>query len=358
MRQHGVLDYLGRVIRQIFIPLVCVCGVIGNILNIIVLTRKRMKKSLESQENIFSTGLLLLALSDMLFCISAFPRCLVAENQALFKPGAFGAYYQIVCTGLLTTFSLVSTWLIVIMAVFRYIAICHPLHVRHMLIPHRTYTILVCVLLCAVVGNLPSYWQLKQDSLTLGEKTFWLIDIGPLNHRTKVGVAFLWTRTVLGVVVPFVALIVFNMCLARSVRDSIKMRQSCSTASSSNGKRISITLIGIIIMFLFLIFPSELMDFSTHLLRIDIPNPEVFLFCRALANLLQVSNFAFNFFLYCVINTFFRRTVIELMTCQGQGHSASRSGSAMSSCPSRHTTRSSIRLINNIQELEIVDTQL
>ena len=73
---------------------------------------------------------------------------------------------QVYSTGLITTFSLVSTWLIVVTAAMRYVATCYPLRVGGRVSGHAngcvaialTYT--VCIL-C----NVPSFFILRINDL-------------------------------------------------------------------------------------------------------------------------------------------------------------------------------------------------
>lgn len=99
---------------------ICCFGTAGNLLNIAVLTQHRVRRSVDSQEAVVYFGLLSLAVTDLLFCVSMLPKAFVPE-QILFQSRGFCFFYQLYSQGLITTFSLLSTWFIVMMAGVRYI---------------------------------------------------------------------------------------------------------------------------------------------------------------------------------------------------------------------------------------------
>ena len=62
----------------------------GNIVNILVLTRRRMKATMDCRmERAAYIGLIALAVSDSLFCLSTFPNALLGTRQTLFYTKGF-----------------------------------------------------------------------------------------------------------------------------------------------------------------------------------------------------------------------------------------------------------------------------
>ena len=69
--------YLASVVH----PALCVFGVIGNVFNVMVLSRGQIKATLEcSMELAAHTGLVALAVSDILYCVSAFMVAVVSGH--------------------------------------------------------------------------------------------------------------------------------------------------------------------------------------------------------------------------------------------------------------------------------------
>ena len=62
MVQHSVFEFV--------IPLIASIGILGNLLNLVILTRRRMLSSMHQLEKSATFGFVALALSDMLFCLS------------------------------------------------------------------------------------------------------------------------------------------------------------------------------------------------------------------------------------------------------------------------------------------------
>ena len=82
------------------------------------------------------------------------------------------------------------------------------------------------------------------------------------------------------------------------------MTLSCQNNDSQ--RRISTTLIGIVVMFFLLICPSEIVHFYIEVIGQDVMTMDLVLLCT---NVLQTLNFSLNFLLYCVVNVRFRKTL-------------------------------------------------
>ncbi len=316
-------DILQDIFYIVLTPAVSFFGCIGNILNIIALVRSRqkMKKADGGRDSGTLLGLLVLAISDMLFCIAVFPRAFakIGGNEAVFEPNDFRLYYQVYGTGVLNTFILTSTWITVAMATMRYIGICHPLATRKIdsavCVP-VTYVIIVAV---CIVANIPIFYQFKITDVTIGEgQIFYLIDIGDFSIDSEKGYVFLWFRAIIGILVPAGLLMFCNCSLIMALRRSRRMRRECrvqnSGARASN--RITLLLIIIVLLFIILVFPAEIMDFCSAVTRSDPDRTYTFMLIRCIANFLQVVNGSCNFVLYCALNVHFRKTMKEMITCK------------------------------------------
>ena len=74
-------------------PLICIFGCLGNILNLMVLLM--MRRCGTSSDAGVHLGLILLSLSDLLFCCFMLPRVLLLETQSLFTSYGFLLFYQV-----------------------------------------------------------------------------------------------------------------------------------------------------------------------------------------------------------------------------------------------------------------------
>ena len=122
-------------------------------------------------------------------------------------------------------------------------------------------------------------------------------------------------RRFLGILIPMLILSICNCSLIKALRRSNRMRRHfrVQPAANNSSKRITLTLIVIMIAFLILVFPSEIMDLFADQIRKN--QTEVFLTVRAFANVFQIINFAFNFILYCVVNVHFRGMLLQMLPC-------------------------------------------
>ena len=332
------LDIIEDIFYIVITPALCIFGCIGNLINLIVLTkiRMRMRKMDGPKEGSTHLGLTLMAVSDLLFCLSACPRGFskLSPTMSLFEYREFRLYYQTYGTGFLTTFILTSTWITVALAVLRYFAICHPL------ISRRTDNALwgrvaySAVTFLSIVINLPSFWQFKIDTLDVkgNGEVYFLIDIGYFAPNDTPGKIFQWVRAVYGIFIPAVVLGFCNLSLILALRQSQKMRRTYRVQDSAfkNSSRITLLLVVLVVMFIILVFPSELMDFFAENIKQDVVKTETFLVVRSFANVLQVLNFSVNFVVYCIMNVHFRAGTQDLFRRCGHWPGRPRRRSAVS----------------------------
>lgn len=105
---------------QIILVVICVLGVAGNVLNLAVLTRRRLLSGMDRLEKSATYGLIALALSDLLFCLCVLPHSYLTEHVYLSNSAhAYRLYYRTYGIGLINMFLMTSTWLIVCMAINR-----------------------------------------------------------------------------------------------------------------------------------------------------------------------------------------------------------------------------------------------
>lgn len=309
-----------RVTDQIVIPVICLLGFLGNLINILVLGLLQLakRKNLRGDHGVLF-GLTTLAVSDLMFCAALFPRRFVTTERVLFTEWNFVLVYQLYGTGVITTLILTSTWLTVVMACMRFMGICHPFLQRRLDNPVLTKLAYLLVFPICFLLNLPSFWSFTASEIQLKGETNYLVDIGYFDEKKVQGKLFIWFKSTLGIFAPVIILIYCNCSLVKALRESYLMRRrhvQQRLRQQNQGGRITVTLVAIITLFVVLVVPCELMDFFLFLLKAQRGRTEVFLIARSVANTLQVINFAFNFLLYCVTNAQFRATILALVFCR------------------------------------------
>ena len=306
------------VMYLILTPALCIIGCLGNIVNLIVLMKSsvRMRKADGNQNSGTTLGLALLAVSDLLFCVANCPRAFsnLSGSAALFERKDFTLYYQAYGTGVVTTFLMMSTWLTVAMAMLRYMGICHSLSMRRLDNTTLSRIVYISTVIFSILLNIPSFGQFK---ITEYDGGFYLIDLGPFSHSYGKGVAFLWIRSIFGIFVPAALMCFCNISLVIALHRSGQMRRECYVKSTNrHSNRITRMLVVIVVLFVCLVFPSELMDFFQEVIKTDSSKTPHFMVARAVVNVLQVMNFACNFILYFILSVHFRKTAKEILTCQ------------------------------------------
>jgi len=309
---------------------VCVFGIGGNLLNLIVLSQRSLMCTMKRMEKSAHYGLIALAVSDLFICITALCSVFYGKNGGFAHASFdFRFVHKLYGNGVINTFILSSTWLTVTVALSRYIAICHPLQARQIIGKTFTVTSLIAVGLGSVIFNVPRFLRDEPRSInssSTGWRRMYFVFPGPLRRHPYTEQAYYWTYFTLGIALPLCVLIFSNAKLIVALRRSKKFVSSFQQAASPNAaddeqtgdksaNRITQTLIVIIAFFVLLFVPSELLNFFLNHATSDVYRTRVFNTVQAIGNLLQAINFAVNFVLYCIVNKHFRRTMYHLAAC-------------------------------------------
>ena len=298
---------------------IALLGIIGNILNMVVLTRRSMTINMSSRmEKSANVGLMALALSDFFFCLVLLPSAVQTQQSMFQAPLGFHAIYSTYKSAVVNIFIMSSTWLTVVMAISRYLAICHPLQARGLIGTRVTKSSICIVFIYCVLCNLPKFWLtrlLRVDCV--GGYSIYFLAPGPLAINRVLYTAYTWTYAIMGIFLPLILLIVCNGSLIKALRRSAKMRllhTRTRDRSKDSQSIVTRTLIVIVICYIILVVPAEMMVFFIDAFSHSSISPTYNLMI-VIANTLQAVNFAFNFVLYCVMNVYFRRTMKQVVTC-------------------------------------------
>jgi len=92
---------LSSLVNDVLVPAVCVFGVVGNALNLVVLTRRRLQHSMDGLERSVRLGLVALAVSDAVFCLLYLLATFLLPTRAKYAPNEnrstlyFGVYHEV-----------------------------------------------------------------------------------------------------------------------------------------------------------------------------------------------------------------------------------------------------------------------
>ncbi len=319
--RNEALEKLRFYITIIVMPILCLFGIGGNILNILVLTRRRMQASMDcTMEKAAYVGLIALALSDMLYCFTALPEAFKGEEVIAYERKSFWVFFELYGKYFQNAFSSASTWLTVIMAASRYAAICHPLHAREFIKASTTIVATIVTFIFWALLDIPYLWTYKLSEMRCPsenshQRVYYMLDTGALNKNTNMKHAFTYTWTCIGFFIPVVLLAYCNYHLIQALRESYRMRKEyrVHTRTQQPGTKITPTLIAIVVMFILLVTPSEVIQFTYF--KVESSHTDVVTTLMVIFNAMHTLNFAINFVLYCVVNVHFRSTLIDLLLC-------------------------------------------
>nr|AKQ63008.1 NPY-4 receptor 1 [Platynereis dumerilii] len=228
---------------------VCSLGIIGNILSLIVLTRRTMKSSTYSY-------LSALSVCDMLFlCFT-----IVLLIKDVHKPKA-GVYHWPLNEGIYPylfpyihpaafTFQVTSIWLTLAFTVDRYIMICHPFAAEPHCTMSRARKVIVALYSTGMLFNIPKFFEYETVIIPLP------------NDRTQVGCdltkfgrshvfrelyhSWFYIAFVCGL--PFIALAVLNAFLMQAVHLSRRKGKEINAAEKKRNDT-TVMLISVVVVF-------------------------------------------------------------------------------------------------------------
>ena len=208
-----------NVINNFGLPTVCLFGIVGNILNLTILTRRKLRRSLRTVEQAANLCLIALALSDFMFCLFAFPTTFLPSEHYTEK--GFILYYGMYSPAIINVFILTSTWLTVTMATERYFAICHPLNQTLLMTLKRTKLIIVIVYMLSVLFNVPVLWRNQVVQRVINNSTVvYTLEIIPLGQDKIADTTYRLVWAILGNFLPLILLVGFNICICRKIHQS------------------------------------------------------------------------------------------------------------------------------------------
>lgn len=304
---------------------VCVCGFIGNILALVVLTSydRSGKKS--------STPLLLgaLAASDILVLITVFMMksvpsfCTFTDSCGDFLADIF-PYFEVYGWPSMDLAHAYSTWIIVVVTVHRYIAVCWPLEAKSICtrtraIQHLTLAIVMCTLF-----ELPVYLDFHllvtedEDGHVILERAYTELGnnhIYQLVYKTTLYYAVMY-------VIPLIILTIFTTLLIRALNHSKKIKEQMRPQSSntslppSSGKTDDVTRILIVVVLVFMACqPWEPVRRILESIYGFQGCGHAYFYYEEFPSLSFAVNSAANFVIYCLLGSKFRAVLRRKFGC-------------------------------------------
>lgn len=279
----------------VFYPIVCVFGMTGNVMSIIVMSQRQMRSST-------NTYLFALAVSDLikLFCdFLYFMVILLFQIDTKIGNRAYGILYPY-AHYVFNASLCISAWLVVSVAVERYIYVCHPTRVKSYCSIKKARTISSSVFIVMSLLAVPYAMRYRTEqkiSNTTGAIEYDVI-VTELWQNQLFTEIYTWLQNLMRSIIPLVILIILNTCIVYGLRRCRMLR-----SKTPKKHRITSMLVTVILVFLVCITPDTIMSTFFGLGYSE----ENYLArgIREITDLLLLINSAVNFVIYCIFNTIF-----------------------------------------------------
>jgi len=279
------------------LPIICSFGILGIILTVIVLSHKNMSTSTNSY-------LISLAMSDLCFLVIMPLKCFEG------KLGRLEEYYYLVIRyysfQIMNIFLMASVWLTVMLAVERYIAICHPLRAMSICTVTRARIIILLIYLFAAILHIPHFFTHGVDYFydPCLDKEVPMLGMRALGMDPTFRLLEKWFNNALLAIIPFILLVILNACLIREIHRStnylryhLAIDTNVQTIISAEEVKITMMLVSVVIVFFLCQGPYILLNVVKTI------HPDFvfqyFQILTILTILLLVLRSSFNFILYC-----------------------------------------------------------
>ena len=307
---------LVKYVNLIVLPSICLLGIVGNILNLIVLTSRRLVSTMDRLEQSANYGLVGIAFADLMFCTLALPFTFI-HNSAPFVPASqvFVFAYKIYGSALLNLFLMAGTWLITSMAIDRYIVVVYPFQARQVLGARRTLLTIIVVYFTSAVITLPFFLHpaMEACAITNEDLGFRFMYLWSNDVVANIKLYRQWIWPVIATFIPVLILAFCNTRLIQELRNAkqTRMRTCQGQQVKDSSRKVTLTLVIIVLLELILVFPGEIIGYIDPYEKWGVNGHVV----ASILNVMQALNLALNFVLFCSVNANFRATLRSMILC-------------------------------------------
>ena len=321
------LDVTRFAIQRVVTLIVVIFGVVGNIFNIAVLTRRWMKSS----TNHYLTAL---AVYDSLYLLLALTMSF-SHYEAVRGATWYNRYRLPFGRPLTDVCSNTGVWLTLTFTVERYIGVCLPMKGKVWCTPRRAKYIILVVCLGAFVVTTPEFFEFEMAEMTDRlNRTVVVPAKTALGEQTSYRLGYYYVNQILFTFLPLLLLLIFNSLLIRAVMYAARQRKTMtktsdfvtSSMTSTNTskmerhnrdqQRITVMLITVVVVFLVCQLPQAVHKlYNEYLDDTNSMTPwhrTTLMITANYFNLLVMINCSINFVLYSSFSTKFRMTFRRL----------------------------------------------
>ena len=300
---EGSKDYTCDYIFKLFVTtILCFVGFVGNAVTIAVLRRDRDPQRQKSTNWLLKA----LAVTDTIYL--AFACIYHPMNSIAWLTDAFSTVRNFLnyLTKYLYPFAEIAhtmtIWMVVLVTVDRYLAICKPLRTDWRSL-HRLKITVGVLFILAVIVNLPNFLEAFSERAAIRNKIYY-------EEIYEVGLDFLFRS-----VGPLVVLVILNGHLFWTIK-ALNKKQHVIALHTKEEKRLTVMLIIVVIIFVVCQVPMSVLTFAfrtTVFFPETVSRPTGARCVLKLARSLVVLNSSINFFVYSLIWRKFNRILVRMM---------------------------------------------
>jgi len=310
-------------IQKIVGPLVVLFGVVGNAINIAVLTQTSMRTS---STNTYLTAL---AVFDILYL--TFGLTMSLKHYEIIKQTVIYTRYRLPWgKPIVDTCSNTTVWITLTFTVERYIGVCHPMKGRRWCTPERARFITIAVCAAAYIITFPEFFEFHvvESIDTKTNQTQYTSRMTDFGMAIPYQWGYVYMNQALFTFLPLFFLIIFNILLVRAVMHASRRRKDMVKYTTAGGtenrqekqnreqQKITVMLISVVIVFLVCQLPQAVMNLYVTYLQVSNHKRRSTWLQVTIAsnvfNLLVQLNSSANFILYSAFSNRFRRVFKQL----------------------------------------------
>ncbi|KAH3880490.1 G-protein coupled receptor dmsr-1-like [Dreissena polymorpha] len=297
--------------------IVCIFGVISNILNVIVLTRRHMI----TPTNCILTALAIADFLTMLTYLVYATYFYIYKQPQIERNHSQGwMYFVVVHNHFIITCHNMAMWFTVSLAVFRYIFVCHHVIGNRLCSLQRAILTITIIVIATIIVCIPNYFLYRVIKLSdegINMSGYWIVDSHLVAQHNFYKVSIFWFFGVIMKVAPCILLTLLSSMIILTMHQASKRRvrllqQTRSSDHDVNHEhnRTTWMLVSVVLFFVITEMPQGILAMVSGLNQYFFV--EVYGNLGDVMDLLVLLNSAVNFVLYCIMSQQFRDTFKNL----------------------------------------------